>query len=89
MQQGRYTSAANALSIPGFYGAGRVVKAMGAVPALIVGALAIGAQHFLEGFWVKGSLQQFCTLPFFLLRGLTTAALNTLFLEAGQDRMVR
>lgn len=86
---GRFTSLGNACSIPGLYGAGRSVKALGAIPCLLLGAGAIVCEHLLEALWVVRPGQLFFTLPLYAFRGMNTAALSTVFLEAGEAAGLR
>lgn len=82
---GRFTSQQNACSIPGLYLGGTMVKAVGAVPAMLLGSLAVSFQYLLEALWVGSSVGRLrWTLPLQALRGLNTAALDTLYLQAGE-----
>lgn len=80
---GGYTSISSAVAVPGYVFAGRVLKAIGTVPALAMSGIGIALHHFLEGGWVSQAWQQFALLPLLLTRGSTTASLQALLMETG------
>eukprot|EP00930_Biecheleria_cincta_P097932 TRINITY_DN89609_c0_g1_i1.p1 TRINITY_DN89609_c0_g1~~TRINITY_DN89609_c0_g1_i1.p1 ORF type:complete len:433 (+),score=68.38 TRINITY_DN89609_c0_g1_i1:44-1342(+) len=88
-QCGRYMSLSAAVAIPSFAMAGHIVKAMGSVAALGIGNSVLAFNYVLEAAWVRTPWQQFATLPFVAAKGMSTASLSALVMQAGQDAGMR
>lgn len=82
---GRYSSVQNIIRIPGMALAGRVVKAVGEVRALLYGHAAIISHMILDSSFVRTSFQQYVTSPLVALNGLTVASLKGLVQQAAAD----
>lgn len=86
---GRYSSMKSAFAIlPGYFVAANAVRAIGTAPSFFLSGSAAAMHHALDSMVVK-PWQQFAIMPLLATRGMSTASLNALLIQAGVDAGMR
>jgi len=86
---GRYASMKSAFAIlPGYFVAANAVRRIGTAPSFLLSGSAAALHHTLDSMVAK-PWQQFAIMPLLATRGMSTASLNALLLQAGADAGMR